>query len=85
MIVLVLFTFFIMRFLSQIEACEIHGTDSGICETRYDPSSYMSTLGLSYTEALKRSTSQWKNGTLGPCQYGQSNFCMPFCVCTVGI
>lgn len=79
-------SYFLLIKLIMTQACKIHGTESGFCETRYLPSTYTSaTVGdgvkLSYKEALKRATSQWKNNTDGPCQLGQSEFCMPFCVC----
>ena len=64
---------------SAVWACQIHGTESGFCETRYLSQTYQSS-SVSSTEAQRRANAQWQNGTQGPCEHGQSDFCMPFCV-----
>mmetsp|Transcript_7811 Transcript_7811/g.14717 ORF Transcript_7811/g.14717 Transcript_7811/m.14717 type:complete len:201 (+) Transcript_7811:1570-2172(+) len=59
-------------------ACDIHGTDSGVCSFRYMPSTYINdTVNEKKARAIAKS--QWANDTEGPCLHGEGDHCMPFC------
>ena len=55
-------------------ACQLHGSDSGICTDRYLPATFGGGL-----EDIEDAAKQWQNGTDGPCKEGQADHCMPFC------
>lgn len=57
-----------------VQACMLHGTDSGICTTRYLPETYGGGL-----QGMELASQQWKLGTDGPCKDGEADHCMPFC------